>query len=66
MDVQIPPRQTMRIGRSKVEKHEYTLKADLKPMEDGIPEVTDFHSEDRSLTDTFCLRLSKNEPIHCI
>jgi hypothetical protein len=28
----------MRIGRSKVEKHEYTLKADLKPMEETIPE----------------------------
>jgi hypothetical protein len=24
--------KTMRIGRSKVEKHEYTLKADLKPI----------------------------------
>jgi hypothetical protein len=30
--------KTMRIGRSKVEKHEYTLKADLKPMEETIPE----------------------------
>ena len=28
----------MRIGRSKVEKHEYTLKADLKPMEETIAE----------------------------
>jgi hypothetical protein len=26
--------KTMRIGCSKVEKHEYTLKADLKPMEE--------------------------------
>jgi hypothetical protein len=25
-------------GRSKVEKHEYTLKADLKPMEETIAE----------------------------
>jgi hypothetical protein len=24
--------KTMRIGRSKVEKHEYTLKIDLKPI----------------------------------
>jgi hypothetical protein len=30
--------KTMRIGRSKVEKHEYTLKADLKPMEETIAE----------------------------
>jgi hypothetical protein len=30
--------KTMRIGRSKVEKHEYTLKADLKPMEETISE----------------------------
>ena len=30
--------KTMRIGRSKVEKHEYTLKADLKPMEETIPD----------------------------
>ena len=30
--------KTMRIGRSKVKKHEYTLKADLKPMEETIPE----------------------------
>jgi hypothetical protein len=29
----------------------------------GFPEVTDFHSEDSPLTDTFCLQLSKNEPI---
>jgi hypothetical protein len=28
----------MRIGRSKVEKHEYTLKADLKPMDETISE----------------------------
>jgi hypothetical protein len=40
--------KTMRIGRSKVEKHEYTLKADLKPMEETIAEkdvgVTIYHS----------------------
>ena len=30
--------KTMRIGRSKVEKHEYTLKADLKPIEETIAE----------------------------
>ena len=30
--------KTMRIGRSKVEKHEYTLKVDLKPMEETIAE----------------------------
>jgi hypothetical protein len=30
--------KTMRIGCSKVEKHEYTLKADLKPMEETIAE----------------------------
>jgi hypothetical protein len=30
--------KAMRIGRSKVEKHEYTLKADLKPMEETIAE----------------------------
>jgi hypothetical protein len=30
--------KTMRIGRSKVEKHEYTFKADLKPMEETIAE----------------------------
>jgi hypothetical protein len=30
--------KTMRIGRSKVEKHEYTLKADLKPMDETISE----------------------------
>ena len=28
----------MRIGRSKAEKHEYTLKADIKPMEETIAE----------------------------
>jgi hypothetical protein len=30
--------KTMRIGRSKAEKHEYTLKADIKPMEETIAE----------------------------
>jgi hypothetical protein len=40
MDVKIHPDKckTMRIGRSKVEKHEYTLKADLKSMEETIAE----------------------------
>ena len=28
----------MRIGRSKIEKHEYTLKTDLKPMDETIAE----------------------------
>jgi hypothetical protein len=39
--------KTMRIGCSKVEKHEYTLKADLKPMEETIAEK-DVHSRNSS------------------